>query len=280
MAGGDAVGGTGDDRGQGRELHLLFQLGEAGPETAGELVCATGGLRGVRGVALAGVGLEAELRGAAVPEVDLALQPFPHRGPDLLHPGDGAGTDRVEVAGHGELDRGPQGPGLHVGTGGDAEGGRVETGELVCGRRAEVEVRGDPGVPGGARVGELHELEAAAHDVQAAVGEGPAVGDGVLQVHQDTRVRAGVGVVHEHGALLEELAVALHDEVEDRLQERVPGRHELRGGFAGGAQKVALETDPLVRGEHGGAGADEPVAVTDFERDTGELETAPSPCAA
>jgi hypothetical protein len=83
----------------------------------------------------------------------------------------------------------------------------------------------------------------------------------VLQVKQHPRCGARIARVHQHGATLQQVAVALQGEVDDGVEKRMAGADEGGERLPLGRQQGLLEGDALVARQHRFADADEPVAV-------------------
>ena len=85
--------------------------------------------------------------------------------------------------------------------------------------------------------------------------------DGMLQVEEHARLRARVALVHQHGAALEQVAVALEREVDDRVEQRMARADEGGQRLALRRDQRLLEGDALVARQHRLADADQAVAV-------------------
>ena len=92
----------------------------------------------------------------------------------------------------------------------------------------------------------------------------------MLQVEEQARRLAGVGLVDEHRAALEELAVTLEHEIDGGAQERVARADQLGAGLL--VDLVLLEAHPLVTLEHRGALTDVAVALAQRRGHVGDLE--------
>ena len=77
---------------------------------------------------------------------------------------------------------------------------------------------------------------------------------------------AFVRFVDKDGAAFEQVAVAFDDKVQGGVKERMAGTNEGGQRFAGDADKLLLEGDAFVAGQHGLAVADLAVAVADDGR--------------
>ena len=119
-------------------------------------------------------------------------------------------------------------------------------------------------------------------DVEHAPRDGAALArrqqarvlDGVLEVEEHARARAGVALVHQHRAALQEIAVALEREVERGVEQRVARADEGRERLALRRDQVLLEGDALVARQHRIARADLAVAVAHRRGHVGDLVAA------
>ena len=145
---------------------------------------------------------------------------------------------------------------------------------LVLGERAVVEVGG---------VLEMARVALGVHlDVEHAPRDGAALArwqqarvlDGVLQGEEHARARAGVALVHQHRAALQQIAMALEREVERGVEQRVARADEGRERLALRRDQVLLEGDALVARKHRIARTDLAVAVAHRRRDVGDLVAA------
>jgi hypothetical protein len=98
--------------------------------------------------------------------------------------------------------------------------------------------------------------------------------NGVLQVEQHARRRPEVAFIHQHGAALQQVAVAFQGEVDDGVEQRVAGADEGRQRLALGRDEGFLEGDALITRQHGFADADEAIPVAHRGRNMGDLEAA------
>jgi hypothetical protein len=69
----------------------------------------------------------------------------------------------------------------------------------------------------------LHIEHALGNDTAFASTGEAGVLDGVLQIEQHTGLRARIALIHQHGAALQQVAVALQREVDDGVKQRVTG---------------------------------------------------------
>ena len=88
------------------------------------------------------------------------------------------------------------------------------------------------------------------------------------------RHQSRVVLVDQHRALPEQAAVALDDQVDRPVEQRMAGRDVLRHRSSPGRDELLLERDPLVPAQQGSSPADLAVAVTQLGRDVGDLEAA------
>ena len=98
--------------------------------------------------------------------------------------------------------------------------------------------------------------------------------NGVLEEEKDTRARAGIALVHEHRAALQQIAVALKREVEHGIEQRMARADESSERLPLWRDQLFLECDALVARQHGIARADLPVAVSHRRRDVGDFVAA------
>jgi hypothetical protein len=106
------------------------------------------------------------------------------------------------------------------------------------------------------------DVEHALRDDAALAGAGEAgILDGVFQIEEHARRGAGVALVDQHGAALQQVAVALQREVDDGVEQRMTGADERGQRLALRRDQRLLEGDALVARQHGFADADQSVAV-------------------
>ena len=94
----------------------------------------------------------------------------------------------------------------------------------------------------------------------------------VLQIEEQPGVLAGVVVVHQDRAALQQVAVALENEVDGGVEERVARADQLGARLL--VHPVLLEADALVAREDRAPDADQAVALADGRRDVGDLVAA------
>ena len=96
----------------------------------------------------------------------------------------------------------------------------------------------------------------------------------VLDGEEHPRRGAGVALVDENRAALQQLAVALEGHVDDRVEQRMARTDERRQRLARRGDERPLEGDPLVARKHRLADPDHPVPVADQRRDVRHLVAA------
>ncbi len=130
---------------------------------------------------------------------------------------------------------------------------------LLGGDRAAVEIGRGPAVDGRAVLAQQHELQPLRDDPRLARAGRPPVADRVLEVDQEARLGAAVGLVDQHAALPQQRLEPLEHDIDRGVEQRVPGRDELGLRLAG--DQRLLEGDPGVAVEDGIAAADQAVAL-------------------
>ena len=217
------------------ELQLLQPLLQPRLEVVGPLA----GLARVEpGVGLPGLLLELELLGAVVPVGDLLGQPVLHRGFGLV--------DQLELARRAppEVLRHDMGDGValrlllqlprrsrhtRAARGSPQRRARRRPAAGSRGRARSADVRACP-------VGVESRRRASAWRRPALARAGEArVLDRVLKVEQHPRLGARVALVHQHRAALQQVAVALEGEVDDRVEQRMAGQTKAASGWPCGA---------------------------------------------
>ncbi len=93
----------------------------------------------------------------------------------------------------------------------------------------------------------------------------------MLQIEQHARRGAGVALVDQHGAALQQVAVALQGEIDDSVEQRVARADEGGQRLALRRNQGLLEGDAFVARQHGFADTDEAVAVADRGRHMGDF---------
>jgi hypothetical protein len=83
----------------------------------------------------------------------------------------------------------------------------------------------------------------------------------VFQVEQHTRLHAGIAFIDQHGAALQQVAVALQREVDDGVEQRMAGADKGGQRLALRRDQGFLEGDALIARQHRFADADQAVAV-------------------
>jgi hypothetical protein len=83
----------------------------------------------------------------------------------------------------------------------------------------------------------------------------------MLDVEEYARPGAAIALVHQHRAALQEIAMALEDEIDDRVEKRMTGANEGRQRLPLRRHQRLLEGDALVARQHRLADPDQPVAI-------------------
>jgi hypothetical protein len=129
------------------------------------------------------------------------------------------------------------------------------------------------------------DVEHALRDDPTLAGTGKArVLDGVLQIEQHARLSAGIALIDQHRAALQQVAVALQREVDDGVEQRVTGADK-------GGQRLALKARPATCRRRCARSAAAPVRrcrsggrgcgggnVTDLESDGSRCLAVPPSC--
>ncbi|HEV8652924.1 MAG TPA: hypothetical protein VG276_26930 [Actinomycetes bacterium] len=238
---------TGDDGREGGELAFGVQLVEPALEPGLQLVGPLARLGRVHAALRqpARQLLVLELVGSVVPVADLGEQPFPHGGGGPLHPVEGPAPDLLQVVtglGHAVVEASR----LQVVTHPPAIEDRPGHLQLLGRGRPAVEIGRPAGAARAAVLVDLDELEALGHDPPVAAPVEAPVLDGVLQVDEHAGSLSGVALVHQHGALDEQAGVALDDEVDRAVEQRMPGAAELGERPAVDGDQLLVEGDALV----------------------------------
>ena len=104
--------------------------------------------------------------------------------------------------------------------------------------------------------------------------------DGVFEIEHHPRLGTVIAFVHQHGAALQQITVALQGEVDDRVEQRMTRADK-------GGQRLALRCDQRSsrrRCAHSAAArfadADQAVAIAHRRRDMGDLVARGSRCLA
>jgi len=93
---------------------------------------------------------------------------------------------------------------------------------------------------------DVDEVELLRHDAPIARRVDATIDHSVLEVHEHARRVARIGVVDEHGALAQQRVVALDDEVDGAVKQRVARGDELGQGAPIDCDELFVESDPLV----------------------------------
>ena len=115
-------------------------------------------------------------------------------------------------------------------------------------------------------------MELLCDDLVVAVAIGAAVLDRLVQGDEDAQAVALIARINQDRALLHQIAVALEDEVDRGVEQRVAGADE--GRDRGPGDLGLVEADALVAREHRRASADLAVALAQRARHAGDLEAA------
>ena len=107
-----------------------------------------------------------------------------------------------------------------------------------------------------------------------AILEQARVLDGVLQIKEHARRRAGVALVHQHRAAPQKVAVALERQVERGIEQRMAGADESGERLALRRDQRLLKGDALVARQYRLARSDQAVAVAHRRRDMGDFVAA------
>ena len=118
-------------------------------------------------------------------------------------------------------------------------------------------------------------------DIEHPLGDGAALAqaraarvlDRMLEIEQHARPSIVVALVDQHGAALQEVAVALESKVDDSVEQRMTRADEGGQRLARRRHTRFLEGDALVAGQHRFADANQAVSVAHRGRDTRHLIT-------
>ena len=118
--------------------------------------------------------------------------------------------------------------------------------------------------------------------VEHALGDDPAIPrarqarilDGVLQIEKHARLAAVATLVDQHRAPFQQVAVSFQRQVDDRIQQWVPGTHERRQRLPLRRRQGLLEGDALVAAEDRSRHAHQAVPVPNGRGNVGDLVTA------
>ena len=86
------------------------------------------------------------------------------------------------------------------------------------------------------------------------------------------RIRKKVTMVFQNGALFEKIAVPLHDEIDDRIEQRVTGADERRLRLPRNVDQFLLERNPFITLKDGIATADDSIAISNHGGHVFDLE--------
>ena len=216
---------------------------------------------------LAGALLVLQDLGAAVPVVDLALEPGLDLALDLVDLGEAPGAHLLHLARHQMLDGVADHPALEVPGEPWLLEPRCDRRALGLARRPVVEVGRGAGIAQGAVLEQLDEVELPGDDLVTAVAVGAAVLDRLVEGDEDAQAVALIARIDQDRALLHQIAVALEGEVDGGVEQRVAGADE--GGDRGPGDMGLVEADALVAREDRRAGADLAVALAQSARARG-----------
>jgi hypothetical protein len=142
---------------------------------------------------------------------------------------------------------------------------------LFFGQRTVIQIGGIAGESGISGAVGFDKLQAAGYDASAAAALHGRILYRMLQVEQRSRLLSNVVVVDENRALLEQVPVALSEQVNGRVEQRVARTHEGGQRFAGSADERLVEGDPFIARRYRIADADDSVPVSDGAWNTGYL---------
>ena len=97
--------------------------------------------------------------------------------------------------------------------------------------------------------------------------------NGVFQIEQHARHGARIAVVDQDGAAFQQVAVPFQSQVDNGVEQRVPGTNESRQRLSRGRDQRLVERNALVTGQHGFADPDKPVSTSHRCRHVGDLVT-------
>ena len=124
------------------------------------------------------------------------------------------------------------------------------------------QVRGVAGVCGACGI-RLNELELPGDHAAVTGLVGAAVLDGVLQVEERADCVTRIVGVHQHRAALQEVSIALQDEIDRSAEEWLAGTDECGQRLAGTRAQGLLESDPFIFTQHWLTGPDQAVPLAD-----------------
>ena len=241
----------------GGEPAFPIQLRHALQQALLQVVGAAAGFGGVQaGTGLAGFLLQLQGIGAAVPVGDFLGETLLDGGAGLGDPLHAPFAHFADVLGHDVGDGFPLG-GDHQLAGDPGAlwaGEDVRRGRLGIAERAVVQVRRVVQVA--ATAGRIHR-----HVQHPARECAFTVPHRVLQREEGAWFHAGVAVVHQHRAALQQLSVALQREGQHGVEQRVAGADECGWRLAVRREQGLLEGDAFVAARHRVASADLPVSV-------------------
>jgi hypothetical protein len=94
----------------------------------------------------------------------------------------------------------------------------------------------------------------------------------MLQEEEDASIVPHIRFINQQGTLPKKATITLESKVEDRLEQRMTGSEQLRGGAALNPKQGLVERDAFVSGKHPSASA-YPVSLTNTFRDSRDFET-------
>ena len=119
------------------------------------------------------------------------------------------------------------------------------------------------------------DIEHALRDDAAFARPGKAgVLDRMFEIEEHARPGAEVALVHQHGAALEQVTVALEREVDDRVEQRVARTDEGGEWLTLRSDQRLFEGYALIARQHRFADADQTVAIAHRRRNVGDLVAA------
>jgi hypothetical protein len=78
----------------------------------------------------------------------------------------------------------------------------------------------------------------------------------VFQIEKDTGVRAQIPLIHQYGPSPQEVPIPFQDQVEDSIEEGMPGAHKGGKGLPLGGNQILFKDDPLIARQYRLAMAD------------------------
>ena len=120
----------------------------------------------------------------------------------------------------------------------------------------------------------LNELQLPGDHAAVAGLVGASVLDGVLQIEERADCFARVVGVHQDRAALQEVPIALQDEIDGCGEEWLARTDERGQRLAGNGAEGLLEGDPLILAQDGLADADQTVPLADQGGHVGDFEAA------